>query len=200
VQSRVRTTHCYGPAHPGCLAAMHSVQDIHHHITWNAGRYIRGICASAMAPEARLEAAGDALATRAVGIPARPAPAIVRRNAGGRERPDIAAERLLVAMEATHACTAVRCDKSIGCAVLHCTPLSMRMHEGVDRPVAGNSSLAVSLCRVLSAWRDEMLRQQYKRQRLKWANVVRQTLLEKRGAFPPLPLLDYCIAAASTHP
>ena len=32
------------------------------------------------------------------------------------------------------------------------------------------------------AWREEVLRQQYQRQRLKWAGIVRQTLLEKRGA------------------
>jgi len=55
------------------------------------------------------------------------------------------------------------------------------------------------LCRVLSAWRDEVMRQQYKRQRLKWANVVRQTLLEKRGAFPPRPLFDYCSATTLTQ-
>jgi hypothetical protein len=41
--------------------------------------------------------------------------------------------------------------------------------------------------RMLVAWRKEALRQQYKRQRLKWAGVVRQTLLEKRDAAKHLP-------------
>ena len=46
------------------------------------------------------------------------------------------------------------------------------------------------------AWRDEVLRQQHKRQRLEWAGVVRQTLLEKRGAAKLSPLC--CQASQAT--
>ena len=149
------------------------------------GHRVGGIGASSLASEARLGAARDAATAWAVGTPARPAAASFLRIAGGCERTDVAAERFLAAMEAAHANTAVRCDKSMHSFRAHriLAWTWMDETEATGQP-QGETRPAVNLCRVLSAWRDEVMRQQYKRQRLKWASVVRQTLLEKRGAKP----------------